>query len=147
MLKNIFSGFWEKTSRLILGNRILIILSLILITYSFSTHWDKIRFTYTEANLLPATHPENIKYKAFTDKFGEEGNLIVISVKDTTLFTINKLNAWNNLSHSFKDHQDVARDVKGGKSCEPTWNRDSTTKVAFYYCNRCNQFLQLDFVD
>ena len=114
MLKNIFSGFWEKTSRLILGNRILIILSLILITYSFSTHWDKIRFTYTEANLLPATHPENIKYKAFTDKFGEEGNLIVISVKDTTLFTIDKLNAWNNLSHSFKDHQDVATVIAFG---------------------------------
>jgi len=114
MLKNIFSGFWEKTSRLILGNRILIILSLILITYSFSTHWDKIRFTYTEANLLPATHPENIKYKAFTDKFGEEGNLIVISVKDTTLFTIDKLNAWNNLSHSFKDHQDVSTVIAFG---------------------------------
>tara|TARA_B100000900_G_scaffold282362_1_gene241651 strand:- start:1812 stop:4196 length:2385 start_codon:yes stop_codon:yes gene_type:complete len=114
MFKNIFSGFWENVSRLILRNRILIILSLILITYSFSTHWDKIRFTYTEANLLPATHPENIKYKAFTDKFGEEGNLVVISVKDSSLFTIEKLNAWNNLSHSFKDHEDVSTVIAFG---------------------------------
>ena len=114
MFKNIFSGFWENVSRLILRNRILIILSLILITYSFTTHWDKIRFTYTEANLLPATHPENIKYKAFTDKFGEEGNLVVISVKDSSLFTIEKLNAWNNLSHSFKDHEDVSTVIAFG---------------------------------
>ena len=114
MFKNIFSGFWENVSRLILRNRILIILSLILITYSFSTHWDKIRFTYTEANLLPATHPENIKYKAFTDKFGEEGNLVVISVKDSSLFTIEKLNAWNDLSHSFKDHEDVSTVIAFG---------------------------------
>ena len=114
MSKSIFSGFWKKISRLILNNRILIILSLLLATYFFSTNWENIRFTYTEANLLPETHPENIKYKKFTDKFGEEGNLIVISVKDSTLFTIEKLNAWNNLSHSFKDHQDVSTVIAFG---------------------------------
>jgi len=114
MVKSIFSGFWKKISKLILNNRILIILSLGLLTYFFSTNWDNIRFTYTEANLLPETHPENIKYKKFTDKFGEEGNLIVISVKDSTLFTIEKLNAWNNLSHSFKDHQDISTVIAFG---------------------------------
>ena len=114
MVKSIFSGFWKKISKLILNNRVLIILSLGLLTYFFSTNWDNIRFTYTEANLLPETHPENIKYKKFTDKFGEEGNLIVISVKDSTLFTIEKLNAWNNLSHSFKDHQDISTVIAFG---------------------------------
>ena len=69
MFKSIFSGFWKKISKLILNNRILIIFSLGLATYFFSTNWDNIRFTYTEANLLPETHPENIKYKKFTDKF------------------------------------------------------------------------------
>ena len=114
MIKSLFSGFWEKISKIILKNRVLIILSLLTATYFFTTHWDKIRFTYTEANLLPATHPENIKYKSFTDKFGEEGNLIVISVKDSTLFTIEKLNAWNELSHSFKDHEDVSTVIAFG---------------------------------
>ena len=114
MNKSLFSGFWEKISKIILKNRVLIIFSLLAATYFFTTHWDKIRFTYTEANLLPATHPENIKYKSFTDKFGEEGNLIVISVKDSTLFTIEKLNAWNELSHSFKDHEDVSTVIAFG---------------------------------
>ena len=114
MNKSLFSGFWEKISKIILKNRVLIVLSLLTATYFFTTHWDNIRFTYTEANLLPATHPENIKYKSFTDKFGEEGNLIVISVKDSTLFTIEKLNAWNDLSHSFKDHEDVSTVIAFG---------------------------------
>ena len=114
MNKSLFSGFWEKISKIILKNRVLIFLSLLTATYFFTTHWDNIRFTYTEANLLPATHPENIKYKSFTDKFGEEGNLIVISVKDSTLFTIEKLNAWNELSHSFKDHEDVSTVIAFG---------------------------------
>ena len=114
MNKSLFSGFWEKISKIILKNRVLIVLFLLTATYFFTTHWDNIRFTYTEANLLPATHPENIKYKSFTDKFGEEGNLIVISVKDSTLFTIEKLNAWNELSHSFKDHEDVSTVIAFG---------------------------------
>ena len=114
MNKSLFSGFWEKISKIILKNRVLIVLSLLTATYFFTTHWDNIRFTYTEANLLPATHPENIKYRSFTDKFGEEGNLIVISVKDSTLFTIEKLNAWNELSHSFKDHEDVSTVIAFG---------------------------------
>ena len=100
--KNV-GGLWESIARIILNNRILIIISLILATYFFSTHWHKIRFTYTEANLLPDTHEENLKYNSFTSKFGEEGNLIVIGVKDSLLFTLENLNAWNNLSNSFKD--------------------------------------------
>ena len=101
---NKFSSFWRIISRTILNNRILIISILALVTYFFSTNWNNIRFTYTEANLLPDTHPENIKYKRFKEKFGEEGNLVVISVKDSSLFQLDKLNAWNSLSQSFKNY-------------------------------------------
>ena len=125
MKKKIFSGFWQSTAGIILNNRILIIVGLIFTTYFFTTHWDKIRFTYTEANLLPDTHPENIKYRAFTEKFGEEGNLIVISVKDSTLFTIEKLNAWNNLSNSFKGHSDVSTVISFGDLQKLKKDKDS----------------------
>ena len=125
MKKKIFSGFWQSTAGIILNNRILIIIGLIFTTYFFTTHWDKIRFTYTEANLLPDTHPENIKYRAFTEKFGEEGNLIVISVKDSTLFTIEKLNAWNNLSNSFKGHSDVSTVISFGDLQKLKKDKDS----------------------
>ena len=104
--KNV-GGLWESIARIILNNRILIIISLILATYFFSTHWHKIRFTYTEANLLPDNHEENLKYNSFTSKFGEEGNLIVIGVKDSLLFTLENLNAWNKLSNSFKELPEV----------------------------------------
>ena len=109
-----FSSFWKIISRTILNNRILIISLLALVTYFFSTNWNNIRFTYTEANLLPDTHPENIKYKRFTEKFGEEGNLVVISVKDSSLFQLDKLNAWNSLSQSFKNYDEVLTVISFG---------------------------------
>jgi hypothetical protein len=65
------------------------------------------RFAFTEANLLPNDHEVNITYNKFLDIFGEEGNLIVIGVKDPSLFTVKKFNAWNRLSESFKYYDEV----------------------------------------
>ena len=96
-------GFWDSVSNLILRNRILIISFLILATSFFISQWQYIKFSNTEANLLPDNHEVNLEYLDFTDKFGEEGNLIVIGIKDSLLFTTENLNAWNNLSKVLKD--------------------------------------------
>ncbi len=107
MTKLFSTGFWGIVARLILRNRVVIIIAIILVTYFFSFQWDKMRFTYTEANLLPDSHEVNLEYNAFLEKFGEEGNLIVIGVKDSTLFSVEKLNAWNKLSTGFKNEKEV----------------------------------------
>lgn len=96
-------GFWDSVSNLILRNRLLIITLLILATAFFVNNWQYIKFSNTEANLLPDTHEVNLQYLDFTDKFGEEGNLIVIGVKDSLLFTLKNFNAWNKLSKVLKD--------------------------------------------
>lgn len=96
-------GFWDSVSNLILKNRILIIALLVLATSFFISQWQYIKFSNTEANLLPDNHEVNLEYLDFTNKFGEEGNLIVIGIKDSLLFTTENLNAWNNLSKVLKD--------------------------------------------
>ena len=96
-------GFWDAVSNLILRNRLIIITLLIIATSFFVSQWQYIKFSNTEANLLPDNHEVNLQYLEFTDKFGEEGNLIVIGVKDSLLFTPKNLNAWNKLSKVLKD--------------------------------------------
>jgi predicted RND superfamily exporter protein len=107
MFKLFTSGFWETIARLILRNRIVIIIAVILMTLFFGMQWHKMRFTYTEANLLPDNHPINQKYNDFLELFGEEGNLIVLGVKDSTLLTVDKLNAWNTFLKSFRSDSRV----------------------------------------
>jgi hypothetical protein len=65
------------------------------------------RFSYTEANLLPEDHEVNIQYNKFLDIFGEEGNLILLAIKDSTVFTPAKFNAWNLLAKSFDSLSEV----------------------------------------
>ncbi len=99
--------FWDIVARIILRNKIAILIGVIFVTIIFSLQWKHMRFTYTEANLLPDEHEVNQEYNKFLEIFGEEGNLIVLGIKDSTLFTVEKLNAWNALSDSFRNEVEV----------------------------------------
>lgn len=69
--------------------------------------WQHMRFTYTEANLLPDDHPYNKEYQQFLDIFGEEGNLIVLGVRDTSLFQLESFKAWTKLARDIDTHPAV----------------------------------------
>jgi uncharacterized protein len=102
-MSKIFSfGFWNSIARVILRNRLVFITIIIGITIFLATQWQHMRFSYTEANLLPDDHEINLVYNDFLEKFGEEGNLIVIAVKDPTLFTPEKFTAWNDLTEKLQ---------------------------------------------
>ncbi|EIJ38563.1 MULTISPECIES: efflux RND transporter permease subunit [Galbibacter] len=107
MINKISKGFWKKTARIILRNRIIILLILLGITVFLAMQWKNMRFTFTEANLLPDHHPVNVEYNKFLDTFGEEGNLIIIAVKDSNLFTPENFNEWNKLSKQLQAKPEV----------------------------------------
>ena len=104
MFKLFSARFWDALASIILRNRLAILLLIGLCTLLMTTQWSKMRFTYTEANLLPDDHPVNLKYNDFLEIFGEEGDLIVLGVKDSLLFSVENLNAWNRLSKSFENN-------------------------------------------
>jgi predicted RND superfamily exporter protein len=114
-MSKIFSfGFWNSIARVILRNRIVIIAIIIGITIFLASQWQYMRFSYTEANLLPDDHEINITYNNFLDKFGEEGNLIVLAVNDPTLFTPKKFTAWNKLSEKLQAYPAVENVISIG---------------------------------
>ncbi|TRO64328.1 efflux RND transporter permease subunit [Christiangramia sabulilitoris] len=107
-MHKIFSfGFWNSIARLILRNRIIIIILISVATFLLSTQWKNMRFSYTEANLMPDDHPVNINYNDFLNKFGEEGNLILLGVQDSTIFTPEKFRAWNELTNKLSTYPEV----------------------------------------
>lgn len=107
MVAKLTQGFWAKTARIILRNRILILLLLAATTIFMSLQWDKMQFSNTQANLLPDQHPVNLEYLSFLKQFGEEGNVVVLAIKDSTLFTPEKFNRWNKLSKQIEAFPEV----------------------------------------
>jgi uncharacterized protein len=100
-------GFWEFIAGVVLRNRITILFLIGLITVLLATQWKNIRFTFTEANLLPSDDISNVEYDAFLKHFGEEGNVIVIGTKDSNLFTPKIFASWNKLMQDIKNDAEV----------------------------------------
>lgn len=107
MIKWFSLGFWELIARIVLRNRILMLSIIAAITVFLALQWKNIHFTFTEANMLPDDNIANVEYNAFLNKFGEEGNLIIIGVKDSTFFTPKAYAAWSKLMNTIKKNQEV----------------------------------------
>jgi predicted RND superfamily exporter protein len=80
---------------------------VVAITALLAMQWKNIHFTQTEANMLPDDNIVNIEYNAFLNKFGEEGNLIVIGIKDSTFFTPKAYAAFTKLMTQIKNDKAV----------------------------------------
>ncbi|WP_348813137.1 efflux RND transporter permease subunit [Flavobacterium maritimum] len=108
MIKWFSIGFWELIARIILRNRIVILCGIVLVTILFALQWKNVKFSQTEANLIPADDKVNVDYNHFLKNFGEEGNLIVIATKDPKLFTPKVFKAWSTLMEKIKSDKEVS---------------------------------------
>lgn len=99
--------FWLVVSRFILKQRIIILLVLALMTGFLATKIQNIKFSHTEANLLPQDHEENLKYDKFLEIFGEEGNLLLLAIQDPSVFTAKNFKKWNDLSKKLDSFPEV----------------------------------------
>src|SRR6478609_9602578 len=107
MTKWLNTSFWNFVSRTLLRNRHWVLLLIALFTIFMGTQWKYIRFTQTEANLLPNDHKDNIAYTSFLKKFGEEGNVIVFAVKSSDVFKPSTFKSWNNMMASIAKNKEV----------------------------------------
>ena len=134
-------NFWTKIAGIILRNRYLVLISIAIITGLLASQMKYMKFSYTEANLLPEDHEANLEYNKFLEIFGEEGNLVILGVKDSTVFTPIKFNAWNKLVAQFDERAEIdftisIADVKKLKAdrkkrkfiLEPLYKKNPTTK-------------------
>ena len=94
MLKWLSTSFWDYIASRILRNRVFLLILVLLFTIFMAFQWKNMRFTFTEANLLPDDHEVNIQYNLFLEKFGEEGNLVVLGFKDEKFFSEKNYKAW-----------------------------------------------------
>ncbi len=126
-MNKLFSiGFWSWVARFILRNRTWILIVIAAITVLLALQWKNMRFTYTEANLLPDDHPINLEYDQFLSHFGEEGNLIVMGVKDSSIFTPAKFKAWNQLTQDIGKFKEVELTLSVGNLKKLEKKKDTT---------------------
>lgn len=94
---------WKNISKLILGNRILIIISIILFTIFFGFFATKLKLQYQLNKLLPKSDPVYIAYEDFKSNFGQDGLMLVIATNEPDFYKEDKFNAWLEMADSIQN--------------------------------------------
>ena len=89
---------WVRLSRIILRNRIFILVALGIITAFMAFQASRVEMSYEYAQLLPKKDSAYVDYQKFRELFGEEGNLIVVGVEDADFFKLAHFDQWRQLN-------------------------------------------------
>ncbi len=91
---------WTIVARIILRNRILLLVILGLITAFMAYKAKDVQMSYEYAKLLPETDSTFVQYERFKKTFGEEANIFVYGIEDPNFFkNIDQFNDWRKLSN------------------------------------------------
>jgi predicted RND superfamily exporter protein len=93
---------WRKLGQFILAYRIPLIIVLIGASAFMAYHASKVELSYEFSRAIPSNHPANITYQAFKNKYGQDGNLLVIGVQTDRFFEAGFFNEYASLYRSLR---------------------------------------------
>ncbi len=98
---------WVKVSGVILRNKSVILAVILGLTLFFGYHARQVEMSYEYASMLPQKDQAYADYRNFVNTFGEEGNLIMIALQDSSFFTIDQFRKWRFLCNDLKNVEGV----------------------------------------
>ena len=121
---------WQKIAGIILRNRvaILVVIGLITLVQGFMATQVKIRYDF--AALLPSTDSTLINYKDFKQRFGEDGDVLVIGIEQEDFFKKDVYNAWYALGKEVSELEGIEEVVSAAR-CYNLVRNDSLKKFDF----------------
>lgn len=93
---------WSKLGKWVLGNRVILLVLLVLSTAYMGYQASKVQLSYDFAKAIPTDNPKYKLYQEFRNTFGEDGNLLVIGVQTDTFFNAGFFNAYRELQQQLK---------------------------------------------
>jgi len=93
---------WQWLGRFVLQFRLPLLISLLLITAGMGYLASKVELSYEFTRAIPLDNPKYKAYQAFREKFGEDGNLLVIGVETDHFFELATFKQYISLQDELK---------------------------------------------
>ena len=77
---------WHKVAAFIIKFRVALLVVLLAATAFMGYMATKVQLSYQYADAIPRDNPKYLEYQAFRQKFGEDGNMMVIGVQKKDFF-------------------------------------------------------------
>lgn len=98
---------WQRLGKLVISYRLPLLIALFAATAVMGYFASRVKLSYEFARAIPTDNPKYQDYVAFRQKFGDDGNLLVIGVQSDKIFELNTFNAYKELQKKLKGVEDV----------------------------------------
>jgi predicted RND superfamily exporter protein len=98
---------WYRLGQFILKNRLALLLGLLIINVFAVYKAAQVKMGYDFTRAIPTDNPKYKEYQEFKQRFGDDGNILVVGISSNKLFTAENFNAIAALHNNLKKVQDV----------------------------------------
>src|SRR4051794_37975513 len=99
---------WEKLSHYVIKNRAFLLIATFLVTIFMAYEATKLEMTYDFVRVVPENDEDNVYFKDFKKTFGEDGNILVVGMKDPNLFKYKNFQKLQDLTTKIQKVEGVA---------------------------------------
>ena len=117
---------WQRLGSFVIKYRLILLVALFAITAVMGYFAGKVKLSYEFARAIPTDNSKYKDYTAFRQKFGDDGNLLVVGIQTDKIFDLPVFKAYRNLQQELKKAADV-EDVLSVPSAV-TLQKDSVTE-------------------
>lgn len=93
---------WKRLAKFVLKNRLVLLILLFLCTGLMAFYASKIKLSYEFSKAIPTDNPKYQDYLSFKNKFGDDGNLLVIGVQTDHFFELKNFESYRKLNNDLK---------------------------------------------
>ncbi|OYY05656.1 MAG: Fis family transcriptional regulator, partial [Sphingobacteriia bacterium 35-40-5] len=105
---------WNNFSKIILSNRILILVLFFVLTLFMAWKASFVKLSYIGSKILPQTDSAFIRYNDFKSKFGEDGNMMVLGISTPKLMSKELFNDWSLLASELQKLEGIKQVLSVG---------------------------------
>lgn len=99
---NFDKNMWKRLATSVLKNRLLFLILLFAATAVMAFFAVKIKLSYEFSRAMPVDNPKYQEYLSFKEKFGDDGNVLVVGLQTNQFFKQNNFEAFRQLTDSLK---------------------------------------------
>lgn len=98
---------WTQLAHFIIKYRLSLFIVIGLFTIFMGYHASKVEMSYDFRSTVPANDPEMIYFEEFRKQFGEDGNIVAVGLKDSSIFQIENFLQFRQLCFEIKKLEGV----------------------------------------
>lgn len=89
---------WQRLAKFVLKNRLILLIILFAVTAVMAFFASKIQLSYEFSKAIPSDNQKYQDYLSFKQKFGDDGNVLVIGIQSDQFFQLKDFQAFTRLN-------------------------------------------------